>query len=184
MSQIIVRKGSFDSMHRVMNEKMKCFNIHGHTYLYELKFKYKEPEEIGYVIDFKEIKRLHMQFIDDYFDHGAILNPHDTIMIDAALNLDSKLWIMSLNEGMYCNPSVENIAKELFILMHEITNKLPTKDNLKFYSITIYETPSCYTECKGKGVSNDEVWGVINKNQTLIDDFLKEKGWIEYDDRK
>lgn len=27
--QHISRKGSFDSGHRVMNEKMKCFNLHG-----------------------------------------------------------------------------------------------------------------------------------------------------------
>ena len=26
--QHITRKGSFDSGHRVMNEKMKCFNLH------------------------------------------------------------------------------------------------------------------------------------------------------------
>lgn len=26
--QFITRKGNFDSGHRVMNEKMKCFNVH------------------------------------------------------------------------------------------------------------------------------------------------------------
>lgn len=26
--QFISRKGTFDSGHRVMNERMKCFNIH------------------------------------------------------------------------------------------------------------------------------------------------------------
>lgn len=26
--QTIIRKGSFDSGHRVMNEMMKCFNVH------------------------------------------------------------------------------------------------------------------------------------------------------------
>ena len=54
--QYITRKGTFDSGHRVMNERMKCFNIHGHTYLYELEFEFNEMEEIGYAIDFKEIK--------------------------------------------------------------------------------------------------------------------------------
>jgi hypothetical protein len=56
--QYITRKGNFDSGHRVMNERMKCFNIHGHTYLYELEFEFNEMEEIGYAIDFKEIKRV------------------------------------------------------------------------------------------------------------------------------
>lgn len=40
--QYITRKGNFDSGHRVMNERMKCFNIHGHTYLYELEFEFNE----------------------------------------------------------------------------------------------------------------------------------------------
>ena len=56
--QYISRKGNFDSGHRVMNEFMKCYNIHGHTYLYELTFSFENMEEIGYAIDFKEIKPL------------------------------------------------------------------------------------------------------------------------------
>ena len=31
--QLITRKGTFDSGHRVMNEQYKCYNLHGHTYL-------------------------------------------------------------------------------------------------------------------------------------------------------
>jgi len=31
-----------------MNEYMKCYNIHGHTYLYELCFSFENMEEIGY----------------------------------------------------------------------------------------------------------------------------------------
>ena len=72
--QYISRKGNCDSMHRVMNEKMKCFLPHGHTYLYELTFSFENMEEIGYAIDFKEIKRVFCQWIDDLLDHGAILN--------------------------------------------------------------------------------------------------------------
>jgi len=71
--QYITRKGSFDSGHRVMNERMKCFNIHGHTYLYELEFEFNEMEEIGYAIDFKEIKRVGWQWINDIIKNGMIL---------------------------------------------------------------------------------------------------------------
>lgn len=185
MSQIIVKKGSFDSMHRVMNEKMKCFNIHGHTYLYELKFKYIKEEEIGYAIDFKEIKRIFMQFIDDYFDHGAILNPKDVTMYNAAVNLNSKFWIMSLNgEAEYCNPSVENIAKELFILISYMAKKIPTKDNLFLDTLVLYETPNSYTECRPSSLLIKEEINVLSNRTVLLDNFLKEKGWVEYDDRK
>ena len=48
--QYISRKGNFDSGHRVMNEFMKCFNIHGHTYLYELTFSFEKLIRIFLVI--------------------------------------------------------------------------------------------------------------------------------------
>jgi 6-pyruvoyltetrahydropterin/6-carboxytetrahydropterin synthase len=73
-TQYITRKGNFDSGHRVMNEFMKCFNIHGHTYLYELTFSFESMEEIGYAIDFKEIKRVFCQWIDDIFEFYNIYN--------------------------------------------------------------------------------------------------------------
>ena len=67
--QEIVRMAEFDSMHRVMNEKMKCFNVHGHRYKVEMGFEFDSnqfgDESIGYAIDFKEIKRVGSQWIDD-----------------------------------------------------------------------------------------------------------------------
>ena len=133
--QYITRKGSFDSGHRVMNERMKCFNIHGHTYLYELEFEFNEMEEISYAIDFKEIKRVGCQWIDDILDHGMLLNPQDTELINTTKNYGSKMWLMSLNgENKYCNPSVENIAKEVFLAMMVLFQ--PYK-NLKIHKVTI-----------------------------------------------
>ena len=141
----LVRKGTFDAMHRVMNERMKCFNIHGHTYLYELHFEYKDMADIGYAIDFKEIKRVGQQWIDEFLDHGAILNPKDQVLIDAANHDDiqSKKWLMSLNGEEYCNPSAENIAKELFLAISYLHND----DNLTLKKIVLYETPNCFVEC-------------------------------------
>lgn len=157
--QTITRKGNFDSGHRVMNEAMKCFNIHGHTYLYELTFAFENIDDIGYAIDFKEIKRVFCQYIDDVIDHGMILNPHDYKLIETTKEYKTKLWLMSLNgEGKYCNPSVENIAKELFLAMEILSNTLYSKapTGLKINRIKIYETPNCYTECTIDSISDVE----------------------------
>ena len=180
--QYITRKGTFDSGHRVMNEKMKCFNMHGHTYLYELEFEFNEMEEIGYAIDFKEIKRIGCQWIDDYLDHGMIVNPKDEHVIQAALATGSKIWYMSLNgKGEYCNPSVENVAKEIFIAMSQLFRDYK---NLKINKIILYETPNCYTVCINDSLSTDEVTNWLIENQESILEYIKEKGIIEYDDRK
>jgi 6-pyruvoyltetrahydropterin/6-carboxytetrahydropterin synthase len=180
--QYITRKGSFDSMHRVMNERMKCYLPHGHTYLYELEFEFSEMEEIGYAIDFKEIKRVGCQWIDDILDHGAILNPHDAIMIKAVKDLEGKLWYMSLNgEKQYCNPSAENIAKEIFLAMEVLFSEY---SNLHIHKIILWETPNCCTTCTKESISDLERQHWLATNEDAISLYRDEKGKFEYDDRK
>ncbi len=179
--QYITRKGNFDSAHRVMNEKFKCFHIHGHTYLYKLEFEFNEMDEIGYAIDFKEIKRVACQWIDDLLDHGAIVNPKDEIFIESITKLKTKIWYMSLNgEGEYCNPSVENIAKEIFLAMEILFSNY---DNLKIHKIVIHETPNCSTKCIKKSISEFEKTNWKNLNEKKVLEYAKEKGILEYDDR-
>lgn len=185
--QYISRKGNFDSGHRVMNERMKCFNVHGHTYLYELTFSFENMESIGYAIDFKEIKRVFCQWIDDILDHGMLLNAHDISLIRTTRELESKLWLMSLNgEGEYCNPSVENIAKEVFLAVDLLSNTLymdaPT--GLKIHKVTIYETPNCWTECTSESISDSERYNFVKARSAELYKYASEKGIIEYDDRK
>lgn len=185
--QYISRKGNFDSGHRVMNEFMKCYNIHGHTYLYELTFSFENMEEIGYAIDFKEIKRVFCQWIDDIVDHGMILNPKDELLIKTTKEYKTKLWLMSLNgEGEYCNPSVENIAKEVFLAMEILTNELYKRAStgLKIHNVKIYETPNCWTDCDFESISFLERENFYKSNLVNIVKYAQDKGVLEYDDRK
>jgi 6-pyruvoyltetrahydropterin/6-carboxytetrahydropterin synthase len=180
--QYITRKGTFDSGHRVMNERMKCFNMHGHTYLYELEFEFNEMEEIGYAIDFKEIKRVGCQWIDDILDHGFIVNPKDEAVIAACKATTSKIWYMSLNgKGEYCNPSAENIAKEMFLAM---TVLFQSYKNLRIHKITLFETPNCFTTCVKESISENEAKSWFETNFQDVEGYAKGKGIVEYDDRK
>jgi len=170
-----------DVMHRVMNERMKCYLPHGHTYLYELEFAFSEMKSIGYQIDFKEIKRVACQWIDDILDHGAILNPKDEILIEAVRKLDGKLWLMSLNgEGEYCNPSVENIAKEVFLAIEILFEDY---DDLWLKSIRLYETPNCFTDCSEVSVDGSERLEFERARGEELRAYKAEKGVVEYDDR-
>lgn len=179
--QIIHRKGSFDSGHRVMNEKFKCFQLHGHTYLYTLNFSFEESESIGYALDFKEIKRTYMQWIDDILDHGMILNPCDEKPIALVREMGSKLWLMSLNgEGVYCNPSVENIAKEVYLAMEILTLSYPL---LKLHSVEINETPNCGTICTESSIKEEERKNFRTARESAILEYMKNKGVLVYDDR-
>lgn len=180
--QTITRKGSADICHRVMNEKMKCFSCHGHTYLYELVFGFDSMQDIGYPIDFKEIKRVGCDWIDDVLDHGAVLNPHDSILIDAVVKLHGKLWLMSLNgTGEYCNPTVENIAKEVFLAQEVLFQPY---NNLWIQSIRLYETPNCFTDCSKGSVTDVERVNFMKANADALIRYREKKGIVIYDDRK
>lgn len=144
-------------------------------------------EEIGYAIDFKEIKRVFCQWIDDILDHGMILNPHDTKLIETTKDYGTKLWLMSLNgEGNYCNPSVENIAKEVFLAMEILTNTLYENaiTGLEIHNVKIYETPNCWTDCGYDSISEQEREHFYKARVKEIHDYAVSKGVLEYDDRK
>lgn len=166
-----------------MNEKMKCFNIHGHTYLYELTFKFNNIDSIGYAIDFKEIKRVACQWIDDVLDHGVILNPKDSKFIKCAMVLESKLWLMSLNgAAQYCNPTVENIGKELFLAVQLLMRAhLP---NLWLDTVRIYETPNCFCDTTNGSINASERNNFLLMRGHDIKEYALSKGIIKYDDRE
>ena len=163
---------------------MKCHNLHGHTYLYELTFRFLQQKEIGYAIDFKEIKRVACQFIDDAFDHGIIVNPMDHSVIKLANSLESKIWVMALNGTEYCNPTVENIAKEIFLAIHKMTRIL-YGTRLMLDNVRLYETPNCFTDCNIGSIGPNEMqlyYQMAGRGDAL-EDYARAKGEIEYDDR-
>lgn len=160
-------------------------NRQGHTYNYELTFSFNSIEDIGYAIDFKEIKRVGIQWVDDLLDHGMILNPKDEILIKATRDLGGKLWLMSLNGfWQYCNPSVENIAKEVFLAMELLFRNSYLSTGLDIHKVLIYETPNCWTECYRESISSEERQNFYGARIREIREYAEEKGKLEYDSRK
>lgn len=178
IKQKVIRKGKFDAGHRVMNERFQCFNVHGHEYQYELEYSYESMKDIGYAIDFKEIKRVVCAWIDENLDHAFIANPADKELIEVIKKLGSKLHVMSLCRD-YCNPTAENIAKELFFIGSILLKHEP----ITLTKITLQETTNCFVECEG--ITKEE-WDVLFAS-SLYDkvlEYKKLKGEVEYDDRK
>lgn len=147
--QSILRKGNFDSCHRIVNHPGKCANVHGHTYLYELEFEFdpdvaNETEGSGYAIDFADIKSSAQRYIDDVYDHGVLYNPKDPVLAPLMLVGYTEMRSVEMyvyGEKTFCNPSVENIANQLFM---EISHLMNTP-YLKLKSIKVNETPNCWT---------------------------------------
>lgn len=182
MKQYITRLVEIDMGHRVMDERFKCSSVHGHRAKVELHFEFHQQQEIGYAIDFKEIKRIGCQWIDDMLDHGFAANPQDFAMIEACQKTQSKLYLMSLNgEGNYCNPTAENIARELFMAMQILFQKY---SDLKIHQLRYYETPNCWVDAYEASLISAERENFLNYRGKQINDYVQEKGKVEYDARK
>jgi 6-pyruvoyltetrahydropterin/6-carboxytetrahydropterin synthase len=179
--QTITREYGFDAGHRVMNERFKCFNAHGHRYHIKLTYSFQDMHEIGYIIDFKEIKRVGVQWIDDMMDHGFIVNPHDTLLINTLIDIETKLYEMSLNGKDYCNPSVENVAREIFLAQQILFEDYK---GLEIHHIRLNETPNCYTDVYKESIPDIEKENFYKRNYEHIKKYATHKGIVEYDDRK
>lgn len=181
-SQLITRKGSMDVAHKVLHHAGACAQRHGHTYLFELTFSFTQSKEIGYALDFKEIKRVGCEWINDYLDHGSIVNPIDINYLNLVRLEESKHWEMSLNGvNKFCNPTVENIAKEMFMAQEIL---FESYQNLQISQIRLYETPNCYTDCFKESISEEERKNFYAARYEQIKQYANKKGIVEYDDRK
>lgn len=177
----IIRKGSFDAGHRVMFQRFKCSHMHGHRYEYALEFTYSEMQDLGYAIDFSEIKRIGCAWIDANLDHSFIANPMDAKVIALSEELQSNIFKMHLtDQNGSCNPTVENIAKEIFFAIQTLLES----DNLKLVRVTLHETANCIGVCEGLSMNEKQVFQSHAGYIQQLHDYKKKAGQIEYDSRK
>jgi len=179
--QTITRHFEFDAGHRVLNEKFKCFAAHGHRYTIDLVYSFEDMHEIGYVIDFKEIKRVGCMWIDDMMDHSFIINPEDLILKKTLEEINTPIYVMSLMGDKYCNPTVENIGREIFLAQSYL---FESYEGLEINEVILYETPNCWTNVVADSIPSLEKVNFRTNRYDEIRKYATEKGIVEYDDRK
>lgn len=172
----ITRIFEFDAAHRVMNEKVKCFNLHGHRFKVEITFEYSAKAALGYAVDFKELKRIAGAWIDEHLDHACLLNPMDSDLIDFCLKKGWRLHVMGMGSISDRNPSAENIASELFSIMECLF--LGDRSGIRVVKIRLYETPNCWVE------TDSASYGGTAEFMDSIRMWRKEKGEFNYDIRQ
>lgn len=170
--ETLTRVFEFDAAHRIMNERVKCFNLHGHRFRVETTFEYNSKGSLGYAIDFKEIKRVVGDWIDQHFDHAMIANPQDHEVIDLCKKSNWRLWVMGLGRNGDINPTAENIASELFF-----TISILCCTGVQLKNIRLFETSNCWVDVDKAAYS-----GLFEFTQNLR--LWKErKGTFNYDAR-
>ena len=125
----------FDAGHRLQKHESKCRNVHGHRYRVgitcETAHMADHLDEVGRVIDFSCIKEKVGGWIDEYWDHGFIVEAGDPFM-DALYAAKSKVFQLP------DSPTAENMARFLF----GIANQLLAPHDVEVVKIELYETPT------------------------------------------
>jgi 6-pyruvoyltetrahydropterin/6-carboxytetrahydropterin synthase len=122
MFKLIVKK-EFSSAHILHGHPGNCKRMHGHNWLVEAEVEGDNTNEIGMVIDFKDIKNNLKEIIS---------------------NLDHQ-FLNDLEPFINENPTAENISKYIY---KELSNNINT-DNIKVSKIKLWETSNSavtYTE--------------------------------------
>lgn len=132
------RRLEFDAAHRVMEHESKCKYLHGHRYAVEATFVADALDKQGRVVDFGQVKALLGGWIDEHWDHTAILYEADRPL--------GKQLEDSTGQTVYYlpyNPTAENLARYLF---EKICPMLFPQSGLRCTRIRVHETPNCYAD--------------------------------------
>ena len=128
-------------MHRIPLHESKCKAFHGHRYAAEITCVADGLDSLGRVIDFSVIKNRVGAWIDEKWDHTAILMRGDT---DPAVQA---LAQSNANHGrpvywLDAHPTAENIAQELGI----VAQRLLADTGVTVIKIRLWETPNAWVE--------------------------------------
>lgn len=131
----ITRKEHFSASHKLENPALteeqnieifgKCNHLHGHNYYMEVTLCGTPEPESGYVMDLKKLKKILLENVINKVDH-SFLNELDIF------------------KGII--PTTENMTKVFWDILKDIINR----DNVKLYSIKIFETDKNSVEYRGE----------------------------------
>lgn len=117
MYQITV-EGHFDAAHALRGYQGKCENLHGHRFRVIARVRAFQLDNIGLVLDFRELKS-KLNEVLERLDHT---------------NLNEVPPFTDIN------PSSENLASTVY---NELQKKLP---GFELYSIEVWESPDASAE--------------------------------------
>ena len=121
MHEVMIEMG-FSSAHALRGYRGKCENTHGHNYKVEVHVRGRKLNNIGLLIDFKDLKSATRKVVE-YLDHKNIneLPPFDVEV----------------------NPSAEEMA---VFFLREVGGQI-NDDHVQVYKVRVWETENCVATC-------------------------------------
>lgn len=122
----VTKEFTFDSCHQLKEYNGACARLHGHTYKLQVTVEGK-LDNIGMVLDFKELKTYVQEMIIKPLDH---------------YNLNDKLWF---------NTTAENMVVYFYELLEKYFITLSEKEEryIAIKEVKLWETPTSFASYKG-----------------------------------
>lgn len=129
----------FETAHAIHGYQGSCKNIHGHSYVLHVTVRqavnqagYLPPP--GFVIDFKQLKKVVQSTVVEHFDHRILLSKAYLLQNPAMATLPNlEIW--------EAEPTAENM---LLFIKERLAGSLPPEVSL--YQIKLFETADSYAE--------------------------------------
>jgi 6-pyruvoyltetrahydropterin/6-carboxytetrahydropterin synthase len=138
---VCTRRIEWDAMHRIPGHEGRCRAFHGHRYVAEITCTAAALDGLGRIVDFGVIKQRVGGWVDEHWDHTAILqqgDPDPAVVQLAASNeaLGRPVYWMATP------PTAENIAAELAC----VASGLLADTGVCVVRLRIWETPNAWAE--------------------------------------
>jgi len=152
MSMTIMRRIKFCAGHRLMNHGGKCEFFHGHNYVADFYVTGREPDDVGRVIDFSQLKSAFKGWLDEHWDHGFLVHEDDANAINALRQVvPLKLFVMPYN------PTAESMAKYLLeIVSPELCQEFIGYD-VHVTKVVVWETDDSFAEATMSRSADEEI---------------------------
>jgi len=129
----------FETAHAISGYNGSCRNVHGHSYVLHVTVQQAQATTDflpapGFVMDFKDLKKIVNFAVVDRFDHCIILS-------EAYLETHPYLRQLPNLEIWPAEPTAENI---LLYVKDKLLQALPAE--VKLYELKLYETADSYAE--------------------------------------
>lgn len=129
----------FETAHAIHGYEGLCKNIHGHSYILHVTVGIPANNDsylpgTGFIIDFKDLKKIINEAVVKPFDHALILS-EEYLKLHPDMSTMENLHIWKME------PSVENM---LIYIKNKIIDKFP--ENITLCNLKLYETSDSYAE--------------------------------------
>jgi 6-pyruvoyltetrahydropterin/6-carboxytetrahydropterin synthase len=124
----ITREIGFSYGHRLHRYEGKCSRLHGHNGRLRVTLEAGDLDQAGMVLDFVDVKRVMLRWLDETLDHRMILHREDPAVAP----------LQQAGEDLYVvdfSPTAENLARHVFNHLRDL--------GLPVVEVFLLETDNC-----------------------------------------